>query len=120
MDAFVPLTGRAVGDPDGSLSNWARCSLVTALLALFALQVVLTSRQTSPAYDEVAILPAGYVFLRIGQWYVIPEHPPLIPTLSALPLLALNPRLDLNDPWLRRNPTNPWNVGLNFLALNND
>src|SRR5947207_2470553 len=98
------------------VSRW----LVAALLALFALQVLLTSRQTSPAYDEVAILPAGYVYLKTGQWRVIPEHPPLIPVLSALPLLAVNPRLDLNDPHLRQERPNPWDVGLHFLTLNDD
>src|SRR5437660_7275089 len=98
------------------VSRW----LVAALLALFALQVLLTSRQTSPAYDEVAILPIGYVFLKTGQWRVIPEHPPLIPTLSALPLLALDLRVDLEDPHLKWERPNPWNVGLGFLALNND
>lgn len=97
-----------------------RRSLVAALLALFALQVFLTSRQTSPAYDEPAKLPVGYVFLKTGQWRIMPEHPPLIHALSALPLLALNPRLDLTDPWLTRHPTNPWNVGLNFLSANNN
>jgi hypothetical protein len=93
---------------------------VVVLLALFALQVLLASRDTSPAYDETAILPAGYVFLKTGQWRVIPEHPPLIPAPCALPLLFLNPRLDLGDPLLAQDRPNPWNVGLNFLALNND
>ena len=95
--------------------------LVVVLLVLFALQVTLTSRQTSPAYDEVSLLPAGYVFLKTGQWqHLFPHHPPLIGALSALPLLVLNPRLDLNDPDLRQDPANPWNVGLNFLSANND
>ena len=80
----------------------ARRFLVAIPLALFALQVLLTSRQMSPAYDEVAILPAGYVFLKTGQWHLLPEHPPLIFALSALLLLALKPHLDLTDPsWAR-------------------
>ncbi len=101
-------------------SNATRGFLTAALLALFALQVVFTSRQMSPAYDEVSLLPAGYVFLRTGQWQLFPHHTPLIFALSALPLLALNPRLDLKDPQLTREMPNPWNVGLNFLTLNND
>jgi Dolichyl-phosphate-mannose-protein mannosyltransferase len=113
-----PETTLRDGDP--GLPNWIRRGGLFLLLALFALQVFLTSRQTSPAYDEVAVLPAGYVFLRTGQWRVIPEHPPLIPALSALPLLALNLRLDLADPHLWRARPNPWNVGEDFLALNDD
>ena len=46
--------------------------------------------------------------------------PSLIPVLSALPLLAFSPRLDLNDPYLRQQRPSPWNVPLDFLALNND
>jgi 4-amino-4-deoxy-L-arabinose transferase-like glycosyltransferase len=99
----------------------ARQCLVLLLIGFLALQALLTSRQTSPAYDEVSLVPAGYVLLKTGQWHnLFPHHPPLIGALSALPLLVLNPRLDANDPWLKRNPTNPWNVGENFLALNND
>ena len=44
----------------------------------------------------------------------------MISTHSALPLVTLNPRLDFNDPHLRQERPNPWNVGLNFLRLNND
>ncbi len=101
-------------------SNSMRYCLVAALLGPFALQVVLTSRQTSVASDEVVILPAGYLFLKTALWYLLPEHPPLIPALSALPLLAVHPRLDVNDPTLTQERSNPWNVGLSFLALNND
>ena len=101
-------------------SKATRHSVVAILLGLFALQVFFASRQTSPAYDEVSLLPAGYVFLKTGQWRISPHHTPLIFGLSALPLLALNPRLDLNDPELTREAPNPWNVGLNFLSANND
>lgn len=103
-----------------SFSNATRRFMVAILLALFALQVISASRQMSPAYDEVAGLPAGYVFLKTGQWRLIPAHPPLIFALSAIPLLVINPRLDLTDPDLTRKSPNPYNVGLNFLAANND
>jgi len=55
-----------------------------------------------------------------GQSHVNADLPPLISALSALPLLVLNPRLDLNDPYLKEERPNPWNVGLNFLSANND
>src|SRR3989442_1162838 len=86
-----PVQGRSPARREGRY-------LVVVLLALFALQVILTSRQMSPAYDEVTVIPEGYIFLKTGQWQLVPEHPPLIFALSALPLLALNPRLDLTDP----------------------
>lgn len=77
-----------------SFSNATQRCLVAILLALFALQVFFTSRQLTPAYDEAAKLPVGYVLLKTGQWRIMPEHPPLIHALSDLPLLALNSRLD--------------------------
>lgn len=99
-------------------SNSTRRLLVAALLTLFAGQVLFTARQMSPAYDEVAILPAGYAFLQTGQWQLLPEHPPLIPALSALPLLMLKPRLDPADPGWAGHPTNVWTFGSNFLFGN--
>lgn len=99
-------------------SNATRRLLVATLLALFAVQVLFTASQMSPAYDEVAILPAGYAFLQTGQWQLLPEHPPLIPTLSALPLLLLKPHLDLQDPGWAGQPTNVWTLGSNFLFGN--
>jgi len=94
-----------------------RRAIVAILLALFALQVILTSRQMSPGYDEVGILPVGYTFLKTGHWHLVPEHPPLVFALSALPFLALSPRLDLNDPtWTLGG--NIWRSGANFLMAN--
>src|SRR5438093_3670825 len=113
-DRRGPVT--AVSGP--GVTSTVRRSLVFLLLALFALQVGLTWLQLSPASDEVSILPAGYIFLKTGHWF-IPEHPPLGFVLSALPLLLLNPRFDANDPQFARERPNPWDVGLNFLGLNN-
>jgi dolichyl-phosphate-mannose-protein mannosyltransferase len=91
---------------------------VAVLLALFALQVHLTARQTSPAFDEVGLLSAGYVFVKTGLWNIVPEHPPLIPALAALPLLALQPRLDMQDPNWTQAPGNIWKFGPSFLFSN--
>src|SRR5204863_2325051 len=99
-------------------SNATRCALVTILLALFALQVLLTSRQMSPAYDEITVIPEGYIFLKTGQWQLVPEHPPLIFALSALPLLALNPRLDWTDPSWTHYGLDIWTSGAAFLMAN--
>ncbi len=68
--------------PYGSAHRFSRrmryCCVAT-LLALFALQVICTVHQMSPAYDEVALVPAGYVRLNTGLWLTLfPPHPPLI------------------------------------------
>jgi hypothetical protein len=103
---------------DSGRSGVTRRVLIALLLALFALQVASTSVQTSPAFDEVGLLPAGYLYLKTGRWDLVPEHPPFIPALSALPLLALNPRLDLTDPRLTRDPKNVAIFGANVLFGN--
>ncbi len=95
-----------------------RRAIVAILLALFGLQVILTSCEMSTAGDEAAILPVGYVFLKTGQWRLVPEHPPLIFALSALPLLILNPRIDFTDPAWSQPGTNIWTAGRNFLFSN--
>ena len=100
-------------------SKMVRCSLVAVLLALFAIQVIFTSRQMSPTYDETAALPLGYIFVKTGQWGYVPEHPPLIFALSGLPLLALKPHLDLTDRNLHLQPPNVWMFGSNFFFSNN-
>ncbi len=110
------LANMRIGVP--SLSNAMRACLVATLLALFALQVVLTSRQMSPTFDEGAILSVGYVFLKTGQWNLVPEHPPLMFALSALPLLALNPKLDLTDPTWTQHGADIWKTGSEFLMAN--
>ena len=56
---------------DPHVSSSTRRFLVAAILALFAIQVMFTARQMSPAYDEAAILPAGYAFLKTGQWQLL-------------------------------------------------
>lgn len=109
---------------DGAVSRFrsattARRCLVFLLLALFAAQVILTWRELSPGPDDAYVSVAGYLFLKIGRWFP-PEHPPLAFALCALPLLTLNPTIDVNDPYLARDRRNLYNVGLNFLALNND
>jgi len=111
------MTVSAQGVEPG-VSSATRRWLVAILLALFTLQVIFTSRQMSPAFDEVALLPVGYVFLMTGQWELVREHPPLIFALSALPLLALKPRLDRTDPTWVRYGMNIWRAGSGFLMAN--
>jgi hypothetical protein len=104
-------------NPHPRFSNATRRSLVGIILALFALQVVLTSRQMSPYYDESTVLSLGSTFLKTGQWHLAPEHPPLIFALCALPLMALDLRPDLTYPsWLRRG-MNIWTEGWKLVKV---
>lgn len=55
--------------------------------AAFAAMVISFSRNSSPTYDEVAHLPAGYSYLHWDDYRLNPQHPPLAKMLAALPLL---------------------------------
>ena len=60
---------------------------VIILLAAFALQAITSMVQKSVTYDETAHLPAGYSYLKTGDYRLNSEHPPLAKMIAALPLL---------------------------------
>jgi 4-amino-4-deoxy-L-arabinose transferase-like glycosyltransferase len=77
--------------------------VVALLLALFVLQCVLSMRQTSPTWDEVGHLPAGYTYWKTHDFRLYPSNPPLIKLISAAPLLLMDVKLSLdNDYWQRQ------------------
>ncbi|HWM93003.1 MAG TPA: glycosyltransferase family 39 protein [Thermoanaerobaculia bacterium] len=87
------------------------------LLAVFTILCVHGLRWDTPTVDEFAHLPSGWYTLKTGRFDLFPLNPPLIKVLSALPLLALNPRL---DPAARIENTGwyPWVYGTGFMELN--
>ncbi|MEA2562343.1 MAG: hypothetical protein QOH06_3847 [Acidobacteriota bacterium] len=87
------------------------------LLAVFAILCVHSLRWDTPTVDEFAHLPSGWYTLQTGRFDLFPLNPPLVKVLSALPLLALNPRL---DPAARIENTGwyPWLYGTGFMELN--
>jgi MFS family permease len=90
--------------------------LVGVLLAAFAAQCLLSMRQMSPTSDEVPHLTAGYVYLKTGDYKLNDEHPPAIKLLAALPLLALDLDLNLEQPSWRDN--REWAFGEHFINQN--
>jgi hypothetical protein len=69
-----------------ALRPWEWLGLLLGL-ALFATQAGLSSLVKSAAFDEEYHLAAGYAYLRTGDFRLSSSHPPLIDSLSALPLL---------------------------------
>ena len=61
------------------------------LLAAFAALCAHGLRWDSPTVDEFAHLPAGYYYLKTGNFDLYDLNPPLPRILSALPLLAVAP-----------------------------
>lgn len=87
------------------------------LLAVFAILCVHGLRWDTPTVDEFAHLPSGWYTLQTGRFDLFPLNPPLVKVLSALPLLAIGPRL---DPAARIENTGwyPWLYGTDFMERN--
>jgi hypothetical protein len=91
---------------------------VPLLLAALLLQAVMSMRLLSATFDETTHLPSGYSYLVTGDFRLNPQHPPLIKTLAALPLLSLRPELNLDDPAWTEQPPDEWSFGYRFLYGN--
>jgi 4-amino-4-deoxy-L-arabinose transferase-like glycosyltransferase len=75
-------------------------------------------RLLSPTHDETTHLPSGFTYLKTGQFRLNPEHPPLVKIVSALPLLALHPKVNFDDPAWQAEPPDQWRFGYGFLFTN--
>jgi len=116
-----PPTSRLRRDlPDRSAKarSWATPVCVAAGLALYATLCLASMRLKSPTFDEVAYLPAGYMQLTRGDYRLMAEHPPLVKSVAALPLLAMDVQVPASDrAWARRRY---FEFGRRFLFLWND
>lgn len=72
--------------------------LVAALLILHAVLGLDTIDSLSPTNDETIYLTSGYSQLKTGDYRMNPDHPPFAAMWSALPLLLMNPKLDIKHP----------------------
>lgn len=78
-------------------------AIVLSGTLLHAALAHLSMREKSPTFDEVAHLPAGYTHLTRGDYRLVPEQPPLVKALAALPLLGMHVRVpDEDAAWARR------------------
>jgi hypothetical protein len=89
------------------------------LLAAFAVLCGHGLRWDSPTVDEFAHLPAGYYYLKTGNFELYDLNPPLPRVLSALPLLAVGPSLDTGAR-LRDSGWYPWVFATDFMRRNRD
>ncbi|HEV3460358.1 MAG TPA: glycosyltransferase family 39 protein, partial [Thermoanaerobaculia bacterium] len=87
--------------------------LVGAFVALCAHGL----RWDSPTVDEFAHLPAGYYYLRTGNFELYDLNPPLPRVWSALPLLAVAPSIDTGAR-LRDDGWYPWVFATDFMRRN--
>ena len=91
---------------------------VVAGAAVYAALAVTSLRTQSATFDEGSHLPAGYTHLKLGDHRLNPEHPPLVKTLAALPLLFMDVTIKPDDEaWALRRQ---WEFGKRFLYRWND
>jgi 4-amino-4-deoxy-L-arabinose transferase-like glycosyltransferase len=90
--------------------------VVVVLLAALAVVEFTTARGDSATFDEMFHITAGYVHLRLGDFRLNQEHPPLVKLLAALPLTLLNPRIPLELPSWQR--VDQWSFSADFLYRN--
>lgn len=87
---------------------------------MFMLAITSMARD-SAIVDEVAHIPAGYSYLRYGDYRLNPEHPPLIKDLAGLPLQFMKLKFPDQLPAWKTDVNGQWEVGWNFLYyLGND
>jgi len=97
---------------------WAASLVLGAGAAVYATLAITSMRVKSATFDEAAHLPAGYTYLKLRDYRLNPEHPPLVKTLAALPLLTMPVQLKPDDEaWALRRQ---WEFGRRFLYRWND
>ena len=91
---------------------------VALLLAYLCAVQVLSSLRESTTADESVELAAGYSYVKLGDFRMEPEQPPLLKILAALSVVPLRPSLP-QDPaaWYR---ADQYVYGLEFLRTNAD
>lgn len=100
-------------------STWNRSCLAAclALLGAFIAQGAAFLRANTQTIDEVAYLGAGYSHVARRDFRLMPEHPPLMKELAALPVY-LAYRLPFDpDPrlWNEAQTADVWPIGLQLL-----
>ena len=72
-------------------------SAVTVGVALYVGLAVDSMRRTSATYDEPAHLSAAWTHVRLHDYRLSPDHPPLVQSLAAVPLVFLDVKMDPAD-----------------------
>ncbi len=70
---------------------------LAAGVALYGGLAVDSMRQTSATYDEPAHLSAAWTHLKLHDYRLSPDHPPLVQSLAAVPLLFMDVKMDTSD-----------------------
>lgn len=81
---------------NGFVKKFSPKLILTICLLLIFVQFAVQlkfAKEDSPTTDEAVHLIAGYTYLTERDYRFNPEHPPLLKTLAAIPVLFLRPNL---------------------------
>lgn len=89
--------------------------LILLLLVVFTFRVFCEIKQKSVTIDEFVHLPAGYYYLKTGDFDLFRIHPPFIQMLCAAPLLFKDINFRYDSNWQQ---SNNWIFGYEFMLSN--
>ncbi|OGF70423.1 hypothetical protein A3H65_01525 [Candidatus Giovannonibacteria bacterium RIFCSPLOWO2_02_FULL_45_14] len=69
------------------------------ILGVMFLLLFTSALNDSATFDEVAHIGAGYTYLKYKDSRLNPEHPPLMKDLAALPLMFMDLKFDISQPF---------------------
>lgn len=93
-------------------NNWL---LPAFLLGIMFLLMLGTSLGDSLTTDEQAHIPAGYSYVKLLDYRLNPEHPPLVKALAGLPLLFLHLNFPTNAKSWADDVNGQWDQGTKFI-----
>jgi len=93
--------------------------VLTFFTAVFIGLTVSSYRQESATMDEPQHLSLGYTALKLGDYRLDPEHPPLLPMWAALPLWMMSD-VRLNTNVVSWTSVKPREFPHQFLYIDND
>lgn len=89
--------------------------IALAILVLMFGLSFFTLKGDSAVVDEIAHIPAGYSYLKYGDYRLNPEHPPLLKDIAAAPLLLLHLKFPDNIKAWTTDANGQWEAGWNFI-----
>ncbi len=89
--------------------------VAVGLLALMFVLALTSMRGDSATMDEIAHIPAGYSYVRYGDYRINPEHPPLLKDAAGLSLLAMDLEFPIEHSSWTQDINGQWNLGPEFL-----
>lgn len=94
--------------------------VIGLLLAAHAAMLLHGALVHSPTWDEIGHLPSGISHWETGRFELYRVNPPLVRMVAALPVLAMQPRLDWESYDDRPQSRAEFKVGRDFLAANGE